>query len=118
MPDQMEPAISKPAKTINDESVIALRGTALTAVNPAGEDVEVAQVVATPPTTVSAEQVAQATPESSASTMPAERKAKSGTWSRSDGLPKTASDVPMLGLLGLLAIGAGLALSLLPKQID
>jgi len=64
----------------------ALRAAPIVAVTPKGEEVEVAQVI--PPKT----ELAQAE------------------------LPKTASSLPLLGLMGLLAIGSGFALSLISKR--
>lgn len=69
-----------------DEPAVALREAPIKAVTPKGEEVEVAQVI--PPRT----EVAQAE------------------------LPKTASQLPLLGLLGLLALGSGFALSLISKR--
>jgi len=64
----------------------ALKAAPIVAVTPKGEEVEVAQVI--PPKT----EVAQAE------------------------LPKTASSLPLLGLMGLLALGSGFALSLISKR--
>lgn len=118
MPDTMDAVIAKPAKSVDDEPVIALRQAPLTAVNSAGEEVEVAQVIESAPTKATPEQAAQTIPESSASPMPAQRQARVGTRSRPDRLPQTASSLPLIALLGLLTLGAGLALSALPKQVD
>jgi len=65
----------------------ALRAAPIVAVTPKGEEVEVAQVI--PPKT----ELAQAE------------------------LPKTASSLPLLGLMGLLALGSGFALSLISKRV-
>jgi len=64
----------------------ALKAAPIVAVTPKGEEVEVAQVI--PPKT----EVAEAE------------------------LPKTASSLPLLGLMGLLALGSGFALSLISKR--
>lgn len=117
MPDMLEAFITKSAKSVNDEPVIALKKAPLTTVSPTGEEVEIAQAIELPPTKATPEPVLQTMPYSDASNM-SQHKARAGTWSRADGLPQTASSVPLIGLLGLLAIGAGLALSLLPKQVD
>ncbi len=117
MPDQLEAVIIKPATSVNDEPFIALRAAPLTAVKPTGEEVEVAQVTEPSPATTTPAPSTAPMPESSAAAMPAQRKARTGTWDRSDRLPQTASSIPLLGLLGLLAIGVGLALSALPKRV-
>lgn len=118
MPDTLEAVIAKPAKSVTDESVIALKEAPLSAVKPTGEEVEVAQAVELPPTKAQPEPSAQTMPASSTSRGPEQYKAKADTWDRAARLPQTASSVPLLGLLGLLAIGGGLALLLLPKQVD
>jgi hypothetical protein len=66
----------------------ALRTAPVEAVDPKGEPVEVAEVVQPPPV---------------AATQPA-------------ALPETASSLPLIGLIGMLAIGAGFALSALSKR--
>ncbi len=68
------------------EVMTELKEAPIMAVTPRGEEVEVAQVI--PPKT----EIAQAE------------------------LPKTASQLPLWGLLGLLAVGSGIALSLLSKR--
>jgi LPXTG-motif cell wall-anchored protein len=67
---------------------VQLKEAPVAAVKPTGEDVEVAQVVTAPP----AEAVVAET------TAPAAQ------------LPKTASPMPLIGLLGLLALGAAFSL--------
>jgi len=94
MPDEMAPNVEAPvtsadeapATSADEPPVVALKAAPVKAVTPAGEEVEVAQV--NPPQT----EVAQAS------------------------LPATASQLPLLGLLGLLALGAGLALSLISTR--
>ena len=86
MPTELESEITKPAKSVDDEPVVALKQAPLTAVKPTGEEVEIAQVV-TPP--------------------PAQQKA---TADAPEQLPQTASQLPLFGLIGLLSLGAGLAL--------
>lgn len=69
---------------------VALKQAPIKAVTPKGEEVEMAQVVEPPPV-----QTASARPPV---------------------LPKTASIFPLIGLIGLLSLGAGLVLSVLPKR--
>jgi hypothetical protein len=95
MPTELESEITKPAKSVDDEPVVALKQAPLTAVKPTGEEIEVAQVVTPPP----AQQTeAAATPE------------------RMKRLPQTASPLPLLGLIGALSLGAGLALMVISKR--
>ena len=63
------------------------------AVGPAGEPVELAQVVEPPPVDADPAPVAAAP------------------------LPKTASPLPLIGLIGLLSLGAGLGLTLISKRV-
>jgi hypothetical protein len=68
-------------------AVEELKQVPVQAVSPAGQDVEVAQVVAPPP--------------------PAEAPAAAPV---AETLPKTASPLPLIGLFGLLALGAAFTL--------
>jgi hypothetical protein len=79
--------------------VDALKTAPVEAIDPKGEPVELAKVVEAPP-------VAAAEPVTMAAAEPvaAER------------LPKTASPLPLIALIGLLTIGAGFALSAFSKR--
>jgi hypothetical protein len=70
--------------------VETLKTAPIEAVAPTGDPVELAQVVEAPPEPV--------------------------TVAAADPLPKTASSLPLIALIGLLAIGAGFALSAFSKQ--
>jgi hypothetical protein len=89
MPTELESEITKPAKSVDDEPVVALKQAPLTAVKPTGEEVEIAQVI-TPP--------------------PAQQKVTADATERMEQLPQTASLLPLFGLIGLLSLGAGFAL--------
>jgi len=95
MPTELESEITKPAKSVDDEPVVALKQAPLTAVKPTGEEVEVAQVV---------------TPS------PAQQKETADAPERMEQLPQTASLLPLLGLIGLLSLGAGFALMGISKR--
>ena len=88
MPTELAADITTPAKSVDEPPVVALKQAAVTAVKPTGEEVEVAKVVERPPV----QQIAAA-----------------------KRLPKTASSLPLLGLIGLLSLVAGFALSI-PKR--
>jgi len=75
------------------EVIAELETTPLTAVEPTGEEVQTAEVV-TPPTAAVL----------SASDLPPD-------------LPQTASPLPLIGLLGLLALGAGFTLRLAETRV-
>jgi len=109
MPSELESGIAKPAFSVSEVPVIALKQAPLTAVKPGGEEVEIAEVVAPPPV--------RTTPAETAQTTPAQKTATADTPKRVRRLPQTASSLPLLGLIGLLALGAGLALSVIPKRL-
>ena len=71
-----------------------------TAVNPAGKEAEKAQAVEPPPV----------------KTKPAPQEETAAAPERKEGLPKTASQLPFWGLIGLLSLGAGLALMGVSKR--
>ena len=83
-----EPVLATPVE-LETVPVEALETAPVVAVKPTGEEVQVAQVVEPPPPVQMAE-------------------AKS--------LPKTASTLPLVGLIGLLSLGIGVALSIITKQ--
>jgi hypothetical protein len=87
-----EPVLATPFE-LEAAPVEALKTAPVEAVAPTGEPVELAQVVEPPP--VAAEPVAVAAAEP---------------------LPKTASPLPLIGLIGLLTLGAGFALSAFSKR--
>jgi hypothetical protein len=83
------PVLATPIE-LETAPVEALKAAPVVAVTPAGEEVPVAQVVEAPP--------------AEATDVVARR------------LPETAGPLPLLGLLGLLSMGAGLALSVISKR--
>ncbi len=93
MPSEFEPFITAPAKSMNDEPIVALKEAPLKAVTPTGEEVEIAEVVEPPP-------------------------AQTRNADTPDRLPQTASQLPLLALIGLLSLGAGFALRFFPKRTD
>jgi|SRR5579875_1486177 len=88
-----EPVLAMPVET--EPTVTALKDTPVEAVKPTGEEVAATEVVEAPPVETAAAEPA-----------PAE-----------ESLPHTASPLPLVGLIGLLALGAGIALSVIPKRI-
>jgi hypothetical protein len=81
--------VEVPITSAEEPLVVALKQAPVLAVKPTGEDVEIAEVVAAPPA-----EVLVATNDT-----PAE-------------LPRTASPMPLIGLFGLLALGAAFSLKL------
>jgi hypothetical protein len=93
-----EPVLATPVEQ-DAAPIEALNTAPVVAVAPTGEPVELAQVVEPPP---AAEPVAVAAAEPVAAPAAA--------------MPKTASSLPLIGLIGLLTLGAGFALSVFSKQ--
>jgi len=83
-----EPVLSMPLEA--EPTVEALKAVPIEAVRPTGEEVAVAEVVEAPPAEPAAKEAAA--------------------------LPVTASRLPLLGLIGILSLSAGVGLSLIPKQ--
>jgi len=95
MPSELETNLTLPVTKADEPPVIALIEAPLEAVMPTGETVAITEVVEAPPVQTAA---AVQTPE------PEER------------LPKTASFLPLAGLIGLLSLGAWFALSRFSKR--
>jgi len=95
MPTELETNLTLPVTKADEPPVIALIEAPIEAVMPTGETVAITEVVEAPPVQAAA---AVQTPE------PEKR------------LPKTASLLPLVGLIGLLSLGAGFSLWRLPKR--
>ena len=91
MPTELAANLTVPVTSADEPPVVALKEAPLEAVKPTGETVAITEVVEAPPV-----QTASAEPEKR--------------------LPKTASLLPLLGLIGFLSLGAGFALSGFPKR--
>jgi len=90
-PAEVTPEVTAPITSAQEPVVVALKQAPVLAVKPTGEDVEIAQVVTAPPAEAL---VAQSAP----------------TAELPSTLPKTASSLPLIGLFGLLALGAAFTL--------
>jgi hypothetical protein len=97
MPSELAEKITMPIKSVDDPVVATLRLAPLEAVRPTGEVVPITEVVEPPP----------ARPEP-VNTVNAADSTKS--------LPHTASPMPLFGLIGLLSLALGVALSLILKR--
>jgi hypothetical protein len=84
-------------KSPDEPVVVQLKQAPVMAIQPTGEDVAVAEVVTAPPAEV--EVAAQPMPE-----LPAT-------------LPKTASPMPLIGLLGLLSLGGACAVRAVASRL-
>ncbi len=78
--------------------VVELEKAPVKAIQPTGEEVEIAQVVTPPPAT----ELAQAEPHR--------------RLHRRAALPATGSSLPLVALFGMLALAGGLTLSLIQKR--
>jgi hypothetical protein len=95
MPTELAKYLTLPVASADEPPVVALKAAPIEAVKPTGEVVAMTEVVEAPPV-----QIAAAVP----------------TREPEKSLPKTASPLPLLGLIGLLSLGAGFALLGFPKR--
>jgi hypothetical protein len=95
-PAEITPEVTEPIKSADEPVVVALKEAPVVAVKPTGEDAEIAEVVTAPP----------------AEALVAENTAPEQK------LPKTASPMPLIGLLGLLALGAAFALKFTRARVQ
>ncbi|MGC9950276.1 MAG: hypothetical protein ABSF64_28250 [Bryobacteraceae bacterium] len=84
--------VTEPIKSAEEPVVVALKEAPVMAAKPTGEEVELAEVVTPPP----AETLVAMAPE----------------------LPATAGKLPLIALLGLLALGAALALRVAERRVQ
>jgi hypothetical protein len=89
-PAEITNEVATPITSAEEPVVVQLKQAPVLAVKPTGEDVQIAEVVTAPPAEV----------------LIAENKAPIAE------LPKTASPMPLIGLFGLLALGAAFGLQL------
>lgn len=87
-----EPVLATPIE-LAAAPIEALKTARIEAVDPKGEPVELAQVVEAPPAAAEPATVAE------------------------NSLPKTASSLPFIGLIGLVALGAGFGLMLISRRV-
>ena len=90
--------VAEPIKTTDHPVVLKLKQAPVMAIKPTGEQVELAAAVPPPPAS-----------ELKPDTAPTQTAAAT--------LPKTASPLPLIGLLGLLALGGAWGLGLMQKRI-
>jgi len=96
--------VVEPIKSVDEPVVVQMKQAPVMAIKPTGEEVEYASVVAPTPVVVVAAPVVAPVPE------PVQVAAAE--------LPQTASELPLIALIGVLALGAGLALSRVHKRIS
>ncbi|MBI5282653.1 MAG: hypothetical protein HY858_13290 [Candidatus Solibacter usitatus] len=93
--------VTEPVKSVEAPVVVQLKRAPIMAITPAGEEVQLAQVVTPPPPV----QTPVAVAASPASTIPEKT------------LPATASTLPLIGLLGLLALGGAFAARTVSRRL-
>jgi hypothetical protein len=89
MPAELAATLAEPVKSADEPPVMALKQAPIEAVQPTGEVVAMTEVVEPPPVQ---------------------------TAENKETLPKTASLLPLLGLMGLLSLATGAILWLIPKR--
>jgi hypothetical protein len=97
MPDELAANVKKPAKTMTEPHIMAMKKAPLKAQKPTGEEVEIAEAFTPAPP-------ASNTSQSASAPMPKH-------------LPRTGSELPLLALIGLLSLGAGISLRTAGRQI-
>ncbi len=100
MPAELEPVISAKTTSVDEQPVAALKFAPLKAIKPTGEEVEVAEVVENPP--------AQTKTDQTIASLDTKKPIKH--------LPQTASQLPLLALIGLMSLTAGCGLLVITKR--
>lgn len=95
--DELPMEVEQPTAAVYEPVVIQLREAPIRAIQPTGDDVEIAAVVTQPP-------AAELAPDTEPTQMAMTR------------LPETASPLPLIALLGLLALGGAFGIRLLQKR--
>ena len=97
-PAEITPEVTEPIKSAEEPVVVELKKAPIMAIKPTGEEVELAQVVTPPPAAeLEVAEVAKEAPKAKV-------------------LPETSSALPLIGLLGLLALGGASALRFIEKR--
>ena len=105
MPNSTAKNITQPVKSAQEPPAVALKRAPVTAVNPKGAQVEIAQAATPKPSGTPAAKPAPA--QTAAASKP----------SSSAQLPKTASQLPLIFLLGMVSLGLSVGLRLLAKRV-
>ena len=103
MPANLEANTKVPAKSVAEPSAVALKKAPVKAEQPTGEEVEIAEIFPVPP-----QLLAQNTSptQSGSQAAPAHK------------LPATASELPLVGLLGLMLASAGVLLRFGARRVS
>ncbi|HLH41287.1 MAG TPA: hypothetical protein VKX39_19215 [Bryobacteraceae bacterium] len=121
MPNEMNQNITAPAKSASEPSVQAMQNTEVTAVKPSGEQIELAQAVASKPENKENPSPNSTNTAQNNSAAPAEN-TSSGAGSpapadnRPDSLPQTASELPLMSMLGTGSLGMAILADYLRRR--
>ena len=110
LPEEVAPNIVAPVTTPTEAPVIALREAPVKAVTPAGVDIPIAEVVVTPPAETAAVLPQTAPQRTAQPTTQTPSQATPQTEQTAAVLPKTASSLPFLALMGFVCLGVGVSL--------
>ncbi len=116
MPNEMNKNITAQAKSASEPSVQAMQKTEVTAVKPSGEQMALSEAVASKP-----EQAASPAASNTASNNTANN-ASSGASSqapesRPESLPQTASELPLISMLGMGSLGLAALADYLRRRV-
>ena len=100
-PVELPLEVAEPARLADEAVVVQLQQAPIMAIKPTGEEVQLAEVVTPPP----AETIVADT--TTVSTVPTETT-----------LPSTASNLPLIGLLGLIALGGAFAVRTAARRLQ
>jgi hypothetical protein len=104
-PLEIEQEITEPITSVEEPVVVELKRAPVKAIDPSGDEVELAQVVTPPP----AAEIAQTPARAQAAVQLAQNIPET--------LPKTAGLLPLFGLLGMLALGGAMGLRFVRRRI-
>lgn len=115
-PTEMPLEVSEAIKTAEAPAVVELKRAPVMAISPKGEDVQLAEVVTAPPAEEPTVTVAQAPAQTQEAPAPAQETRASTVVEKT--LPATASPLPLLALLGFLALGGALSIRAFENRIS
>ena len=96
-PAEITPEVATPIQSAEEPVVVELKQAPVMAIKPTGEEVRITEVVTAPPAEALVAENQAPVPEQT--------------------LPKTASPMPLIGLLGLLALSGALALRVVRERV-
>jgi hypothetical protein len=117
-PSELPLEVAEPIKSADEAVVVQLKQAPIMAVKPTGEEVQLDEVVTAPPAET-AVVVTEPAITSADRTVPAETEVAATAPATSGAdrmLPATASTLPLIALLGLLALGGALALRVAERR--